>query len=368
MADVLDNIPQGAVHIRKTNGRFVPVVTGLAAAKAAAVSGDTVIVGPGAYTVTTSLEKDGVSWEFAEGAIVSSESILNPIWNVTTGITVRVAGRGDFRNTYNGVTTAADVLKVSHASANVSFQCRRITSTKGVCVNAENGTLIGHADVIDPTGSWAIWWQNGDCKFTVPKIGGALGLYVSDGGTPTGEFYLTTHDLRGVLSQFVGHVNSRTWITALVTRGTMQFAGGKVYLIAEKCEVSNDAPVLWHTGGDLWANVQKVSTPATTAYPLQLSGLSSRVEVQQIEVTSAGVPALVYSGNGTHHLRFLDGTNPSGDGITVDGGTVTLHGGKLTTTGTDLIQTNGTLNVIGGAGSGASGAYTESGTVTRLVG
>src|ERR1051325_8975333 len=43
-------------------------------AKAAAVSGDTVIVGPGNHKITSSLAKDGVNWQFMPGSSVTRRS------------------------------------------------------------------------------------------------------------------------------------------------------------------------------------------------------------------------------------------------------------------------------------------------------
>src|SRR5690242_17818907 len=73
----------GSAHVLvvdQTNGPF----TTLAAAKAEAQSGDTIVVSPGTYN-ENDLLKDGVNWLFLEGAIVD--------WNVPS---VEDAGYGIF--------------------------------------------------------------------------------------------------------------------------------------------------------------------------------------------------------------------------------------------------------------------------------
>jgi len=61
-----------AAHVLYVNQVEGPFTT-LAAAKAAAQSGDTIVVGPGTY-IENDLLKNGVNWFFAPGAIVTFTS------------------------------------------------------------------------------------------------------------------------------------------------------------------------------------------------------------------------------------------------------------------------------------------------------
>ncbi len=82
----------------------------LAAAKAAATSGDLVIVLPGTYTPTTSILKNGVNWHFEAGATVSlvGSSNVGILDDQNSAVTCTISGEGDF---YQESTSAADILQ-----------------------------------------------------------------------------------------------------------------------------------------------------------------------------------------------------------------------------------------------------------------
>lgn len=101
------------IHVAESGGDY----TTLAAAKAAAVSGDLVVVHPGAYVATTSILKDGVNWHFEAGAIVSmdmtSNSTLVGILEDTTGITCQITGKGEFLADLTGRDGLPEITEIT---------------------------------------------------------------------------------------------------------------------------------------------------------------------------------------------------------------------------------------------------------------
>src|SRR5689334_5216224 len=114
-----------AAHVLYVNQVEGPFTT-LGAAKAAAVSGDTIVVGPGTY-IENDLLKDGVNWFFAPGAIVTysspalqanSNDILYGIFDDRSSGPVQctIGGHGSFSANSRGYLNLLGTLVVTNRS------------------------------------------------------------------------------------------------------------------------------------------------------------------------------------------------------------------------------------------------------------
>ncbi len=107
------------------------------AAITAAQSGDTVYVFPGTFTITTSIQKDGVTVHLFDGAIIQATS--GSVINITTNITFSVDGNGVLTSTGNN-----HCVIQNSAGSILSIRCKKIltTVTNGVAANILSGTLL----------------------------------------------------------------------------------------------------------------------------------------------------------------------------------------------------------------------------------
>jgi hypothetical protein len=127
------------VWVDKTNGNDgtaqrgrvdLPYLT-LGAAKTAAQSGDTIIVGPGTYD-EKNLLKDGVNWHFLNGAKVAytgsaAGGIFDTSANGSNGaVTSRITGDGEF--SLANVTSSGHVIHSSAASSDLIINGRKMSS------------------------------------------------------------------------------------------------------------------------------------------------------------------------------------------------------------------------------------------------
>lgn len=93
----------------------------LSAAVAAAISGDTVIVYPGAYTNTANLWKDGVTWYFYAGAVVTHGNSNPTFSNTEEGEICKVYGDGEF---ISNASSADGLLDISEGTFHM--ECYRL--------------------------------------------------------------------------------------------------------------------------------------------------------------------------------------------------------------------------------------------------
>lgn len=137
LASALTNVVlTGAlVWVDAVNGRDVTGQRGqvqlpfqtLTAAKAAAVSGDTVLVLPGTYN-EKNLARNGVNWHFVNGAVVSyAGGASGGIFDTTLAggaCTFMVSGQGVFKVTSENTPQA--VVKCGYSTDNLRIECDRI--------------------------------------------------------------------------------------------------------------------------------------------------------------------------------------------------------------------------------------------------
>jgi len=121
-----------------------------AAAKAAAYSGDTIIVLPGGYE-ESDLQKAGVNWHFFNGAIVTNNSGSTAIFDSTT------SGAGNTDITGDGVFVDAMATRVVYwqtAGQVNSVRCKSMIG--GTVVDIADGTATVEVDEIVGSDDWPV--------------------------------------------------------------------------------------------------------------------------------------------------------------------------------------------------------------------
>lgn len=132
-------------------------------AKTLAQSGDTIIVQPGTYN-ENDLAKNGVNWQIENGAQIffsyhaTNATAIKGVFEVATAMTFRISGRGwidmtvDEENPSDAGSQDLHAVHITHASANVTVECRAISASiqlesgSGGCVLQTNGTATYNID------------------------------------------------------------------------------------------------------------------------------------------------------------------------------------------------------------------------------
>jgi hypothetical protein len=403
-----NNVHAG-VTILKSTGARVPMGSGtgvLARAKAAAVSGDTIDVGPGTYN-ERDLFKNGVNWHFRPGAVINytgsaDGGIFDNSPTGTTGaITCRITGYGRFIHTgSNTAGNSMNVVTVNNTASDIRIWCDQIIDNSA-CLTGENsgvrhhgGTLHIHANEITSNAS-GVWWSDGELYVDCNLLsGGAIGggaIYSSPGTTNgvaissavyTSGFLwvhakkITAADNCGI--QGAGTNSARVWvfaneISATGTNpngGNIYVLGNLVYVVADKVSATSAACIWVSDGfgtgpGQLWATVQKLSVSGGGTRAIHYdtgggSGTSSWLSIGQIEDPTNSATSLITCVAGTHKLRVQSGIGGTGaNGITVTGGTLDFTGAI----DTSAKSTSSAVTISGGTAtlrsakltSGASG-------------
>lgn len=165
--------------------------TALIAAQSAAASGDTIVAGPAAYTVTSRLGKTGVSYAFQPGAVVTGNitGVNACLWGdggSATSFTV-VGGSFDTASAFNGCET----FRVSNAGSTIVFSPQSIDNhdndsgdpgAAAVRVLAGNVTIAA-TEKIKSTYYDALWLTGGVTDIRGPVIDGADEAVEIYGGT-----------------------------------------------------------------------------------------------------------------------------------------------------------------------------------------
>lgn len=317
------------------NRPFLPYLT-LAAAKAAATSGYTIVVRPGTYTVTASLAKDEVDWYFEPGAVVTYADDL-----VTTGIwddggaamQFKVGGMGKFTRSSTDDVLAIKLVNVTHASSEIVIEADQLIATAGE--NAEASVIYQTAGIVNVNSrlitmnggnSYAIWWFNGAMYVNTSKLYSDYSAFVSDvDAAPTGDahiqaYEIVTPNVSSATGIGVGNTGTNAdaafWIHSNTIIGKIQSNGvNKVYVECQKI-------------------IGVVETQATTGF----------VYVTTDKIVDAGEGMIeINSGTVRINVDHLDPSTFNGD-IAVTGGTLYLNGADYlgTATSDGLVISAGT--------------------------
>lgn len=285
--------------------------TALLTAKAAAASGDTIKVGPGAYTLTTGqLLKNGVNWEFANGATVTMNRNTHgglfddsATWGANAAVTCTISGEGAFVRNSTGDTLLGEAnccVLLDNSSSNVSITCKSIadtgntegTGTSQGCVRHSGGTLTINCESITSVAGGGVWWSDGELYVDCDTIATCRSCVYSSAndsaGTGNGhmsDLWVSGHAwirankivVDGATGTYASPVYTvsdiltpRVWVDAQVIENqgdgaAVNCAGNRLYVRAMKIFNSYASTPLFGTeaiscgnDGELWVNAQKV--------------------------------------------------------------------------------------------------------------
>lgn len=365
---------------RGNTGR--PFLT-LTAAKAASLSGDTIVVWPGTY-VEHDLLKNGVNWLFMPGAVVT--------WNETgTGngygifddrssgaCACVIAGYGEFRMTTTLIPFLAGnpnfngVVVVTNAASSIVMRGKRLalSTYNGEGAHGAYGVYVTNCTlvtvdlaegIIGPTvgitsldpgdgvtvirdTSGGVYWELGRMSVRCPQIYTdlAYALWANEpSGSNTADADVTVERIEAIGPNTPGiymsakSANYRLWVNSMLISAT---GGGAVAISnADTSGASSGAAKLYVTaqkilgqGGGLgldnqnWINAQKLTANGGSFITMTTTAAISFIAV----------------------LQYEDGGVTQGTGVT--GGKLTLLGGMMKiTNGKGLGHTGGTTEAIG---------------------
>ncbi len=297
----------------------------LAAALAAAVFGDLIEVGTGAYQAFDSLATDGVNWHFCLGASVTfTEDSSKGVWDDGGNpMSFSVDGEGDFSRFDADGTFVKRVIVCSHASSKMLIKCRDIIVGDDAGIAADEaircsaGELtVQCRDVLSYSdGGAGVWWSNGFMDVTGRRtFGGLAGVYSAPTGTPTGDGHVRFEEIESDHTYGIyengDEPTAAIWIRCNTVKTVVDAAiaaqgASRIYV---ECQKTFGAIASTGTGL-LYVRSDKVSATATGGYLYSRSG----------------------SGTSYIHVNHWDGSLVVNAAIRCSGGTTSLFGGELTT-------------------------------------
>ncbi len=318
----INALPAHVLYVNQVDGPF----TTLGAAKAAAQSGDTIVVGPGTY-VENDLLKNGVNWFFAPGAIVTytspalqanSNDILYGIFDDRSSGPVQctIGGHGSFSAYSRGYLNLLGTFVVTNANSKISFAAKDIAFAtyhdRAPAVGSRAAVYVKNAvrvdltcdriygarrtsydtglidDVGDPV-YWSeygsgVYWALGDLYVhcgSIEKISG----YGAWGNQPSGNTtaanlwlnadFIENHVYMDGGTDAAGHVgtyNWRSWIVAKeILEGIAYFDSGRHYLTVQKIDLQS-AFMSFNGATQVWMTVQKITNTLAGGWMMLQAG------------------------------------------------------------------------------------------------
>lgn len=383
----------GSAHVLvvdQTNGPF----TTLAAAKAEAQSGDTIVVSPGTYN-ENDLLKDGVNWLFLEGATVD--------WNVPSvedagygifddrasgPVTCNVSGRGIFKFHEETIYSAGagngnslGMIVITNGGTSFSLKAAALYAgtfnqvASGVAIYVENALLVDiEVDLIkdinwqtlsatDPADGatqlqnqmYGLWWVRGETYLRAKKIlcsqysiwaAGPNDVTVASDLWITADYVESNISPAYYASGRTGN-NYRVWlqlkeiVSSGINGGSNIIGGGRHYIVADKIMTSSG--IGFSVGGDaghiptVWLTAQKLSG---TGNNLRIDAGTVFANILHFE-DLVGVLAVVNINGGELHLTGGYAKVLNGVGINHTGGVADIFGLKVDTTNTNHANNHG---------------------------
>ena len=356
----------------------------LETAKAGAITGKTIFVSPGEYS-GTNLLKNGVSWDFATGAVLTDvrttegSTFDDSPTGANGAIVGMIGGMGElvYDGTYDneeGTGEKCNVLFLTNTGSNLTVQCTELRNERDVeftrqsqsTVRQTAGTLHLTAERILTNCGSAIWWDDGPCWVNAQRIeatdatDGVGGVYVSLPDTAsTGDLYVTAQLITAaggaaitVIPTAIGNA-SRVWIDCLDIRAGgrgIDVQAGFVYVTGQRLRAGNIAVNM--VAGELWLTVQKVLVDMSGGRGLYLQGGESHLQFEDVEEIATGANRMIECTGGTHiikGMRWVGGASTAG--ILVSGGTLILENCYINTSanaGTSPISKSGGTIILDG--------------------
>jgi hypothetical protein len=365
---------------------LLPFLT-VAAALAAASSGDTVVIRPGTYAVTASILKNGVNI-FAWGATITMTGVALQAGQLSDGgsaITCNVYG-GNYSRTESvdsGDGVHARIVGVSNASSNIKIWAESITfsstmsSTGNYCVWQEAGTMFLDCTLISATASSGnnavgVAWLNGAGYVRSQNINTTLlGVYSQVDATPTGDFFVecdvidTSSGVSGTNAAIWQNGSDSTaaiWIRASVVKCqatsaarsvlTSASKANKLYLTTQKIFglARFDGSGLTYITADKWETLAN----GGVSQALFIAATAGTIFVDcrhydPVSFTGSAIRNL----SGTADLRigagYFTGGSGSAFGLRCDGGTTRSNGLRIDTSansGTNPVSAGGGVVIL----------------------
>ncbi len=350
------------LHTSGSISRYYPT---LLAARAAAVSGNTIFVGPGVYNVTGNLLKNGVDWHFAPNArVYKTNTSDTALFDDTTGganeaVRCVVGGFGSFYNvatSVGGFLAAGGVIQMHQPNSDVVFHGEKFIATdtgyaKSPAIFQRSGNMSVFADIISGDVS-AIWWEGGGIyvraneAFCIGDAYWTIYCFNVPSGSKKAWFDIQnlrcSHPSAGIIGLLTCDPTTQIWLNCKEMVGRDNCiryevgglgVGGKLYVNAQKMSIlsastssltANSANIVnVASPGKMWITVQKIAGRA---------------------VSMAGDPTLTFLTLDV--LEIEDDTLETNEMFYLDGISAEIRMGKMkTVTAKGFIVNNSIVNI-----------------------
>jgi len=333
----------------------------LESARDAAISGDTIHVFPGIYTVTTTdtngLAKDGVRWHFNVGCILNKTVVGHMFGGTGFSLPLYISGSGNFYGSVNSgcilfnipassmiqgiVCSSVNTSTISSSGQRSTFQFSEIISTAGTAVSNLGSYNLVIASSIRSTANYAAYNLGAYSEIRCSEFTSSAAWTYYGGSNVTINANYIIGNTYGVYSDGNVTVNCN-FITG-------------VALLAGVCDFNGIGSTLYNSGGQFkggyFNNVSQfgVGTLETRLFGSNalVSVSGGRADVYFDSVTTSASPRMVLTGG----VCVIDGKwidDDGGTGSTISAGTLiikpsmTLELGPrqiwLTMTGTSIVD------------------------------
>lgn len=353
----------------------------LGAAKSAASSGDTILVGPGSYSITASLAKNGVNWWFSPGAsVMRSDDNAEGIWDDGgSAMQFTVDGAGDFtQRNFVGF----NAINCSHADSVIVIRVRNLTSHADGdgnvnLINSSAGKLfVSFNEALCDDGgaggggdNHGVWWLNGEMHVEGKRLycptGGYYGVGGSVSATPTGDGFVNIDEI--VSDQAPIYTTSGTdtaaalWVRTQVAKnvgasglGVVASGNNRLYVTAQKIfgtvACNGSGSPLFYLESDKVSAVANGTNGGENLLQIALAGAVARITVRHWDVNGHTGDTMTVSA-GSVELRGGDLVAGTAKGMIISGGTSRAQGLRIDTSGSSsqnpVTKSGGTLVLDG---------------------
>ncbi len=328
----------------------------LAQAKAAALSGDTIVVRPGTYA-ENNLLKNGVDWYFEAGAFVDYTPSVFPSAGIfddssrgaNAAITCKIGGNGRFRCARLVTDLSANgTVFVTNASSNISIVCDSVetktSASYAYAIGQSAGILYVSCLSVISENDVAVWWSNGEMHVTAQLIYSVSsgGVVCEDGGAPTGACFVKAQRIQGSTAITLNlNADARAWIVAehIVGAPACLCNSGFGYITAQKIEGTGAGQGVSVSGGTLYVNSAKIQGGQEAV--LSIGTAVAFITAQEMVSGDTFAIARIVAGTLSIFNASMVKTG-SGDGVIATGGTIRLVGCKVQTGASGNPITNST--------------------------
>jgi len=368
-----------------TRGNLVWSYLTLGAAKAAAQSGDTIVVGPGVYN-EKNLLKNGVSWHFEAGATINytgttDGGVFDDSADGANGpVVCKITGYGEF---YSAPASGiAPTFYIQDPGSFLEIECISIggDNDDDVPIFLHTAGVIGVKcfRLFSLGLTTTVFWQNGKLEIQCHEITAQswpVWSEVENGAVVTGDmhiqaFRIETSGNYPAITFNDDNANARVWINAQIIIGAYTgmdvgkgsvVNGAKYYVTAQKITHNPTDAGAYGTiqlySGNLYLTVQKMTQPSRSSdcgiFTTGTGTTFLSAEIGTMEFLGDSLNAVQWdNANATGEIRIGSCTvSSSAGGLVISAGTLSLQNCYINTAaniGTNPInKTGGTLRLYG---------------------